>query len=371
MVGLALVRVISHVHIACMHYFQLQPEAEGALVGFPSWAQWGWCWVQFFFVLSGFVLYLAYAADTDEWSWVKFKSFLRKRVSTFYPVFALAMIIALMNPESRELSRHSPGQLVSTMFLVQSWMRPYGNPLLNGPSWYLCSLVAFYLLFPRWLRQVRQCAQPTVLLCILWAYCWALAIAIASLSVITGRPAEEDLDAGLTAFLDFHPACNWHLFLFGMVLARCCSVWSEQIQQPLLLKPALLIACSLLFLILLFVKMECPGHVLRVFFNKGAFLLPVFSSLLTGFATLDSEWLKKWDAQDKSIQGWAWCLYILHVPLFYSFRGILADNGITNPLILVGVAAVACACVHLGYDQPLQRRLRDMTRARTQQSLKV
>lgn len=285
--------------------------------------------------------------------------FVLKRLATLYPVFLFSLVIALTNPASLELVQQRPVSFVSTILLLQSWIRPYGEVLLNGPSWYLCSLTAFYVIFPRWLQQVKRCPRPEVFLGVLWALTWVVPVATAGLSLVTGRSAQVDLNSGLMSFLDFHPACNWQLFLFGMLLARCCCEWHGRWSRALLSAVG---TGALAFLVLLFGIMNCPGPLMKVFFNKGPFLLPVYACLLTSLALSNSSPSVIFATAAKWISGWAWCLYILHVPLFFLLRDGLDKYGISGPLPLVACAAVVALIVYVVYDMPTQRFLQGWIR---------
>jgi len=280
--------------------------------------------------------------------------FMLKRLGTLYPVFLLSLVFTLANPISRELVQEKPVSFVSTILLLQSWIRPYGEVLLNGPSWYLCSLAAFYVVFPRWLQQVQRCSQPQLFLVILWGISWIVPAGTAALSLVTGRSAQVDLNSGLMSFLDFHPACNWQLFLFGMLLARCCCEWHGRWSKAVL---SLVGTGALSFLLLLFALVSCPGPLMKVFFNKGPFLLPVYACLLTSLALCNSSPSAMFTAASKWISGWAWCLYILHVPLFYILRDGLDKHGISGPLPLAAFAALVSLIVYVVYDMPTQRLL--------------
>lgn len=97
--------------------------------------------VTFFYVLSGFVLVLAYY-DKEEFCP---KEFFVKRAARILPVYLLALSLSVAIKIS-EGNLH-PVALVLNLLLLQSWMPPY--PLaINGPAWFLSGLVFFYVSFP-------------------------------------------------------------------------------------------------------------------------------------------------------------------------------------------------------------------------------
>jgi len=94
--------------------------------------------VSFFFVLSGFVLMIAYwkrEFDTKE--------FLRARVVRIVPIYYLALL-AVLFLESGDFGKRAI--LLNSLFL-QSWFPPY--PLsINIPAWALSVEMFFYVSFP-------------------------------------------------------------------------------------------------------------------------------------------------------------------------------------------------------------------------------
>ena len=97
--------------------------------------------VTFFYVLSGFVLVLAYY-DREEFC---AKEFFVKRAARILPVYllALSLSVAIKIFEGNV----NPVALVLNILLLQSWIPPY--PLaINAPAWFLSGLMFFYASFP-------------------------------------------------------------------------------------------------------------------------------------------------------------------------------------------------------------------------------
>lgn len=97
--------------------------------------------VTFFYVLSGFVLVLAYY-DKKEFCP---KEFFIKRAARILPVYLLALSLSVAIQIFD--GNLKPVALVLNILLLQSWIPPY--PLaINGPAWFLSGLMFFYLSFP-------------------------------------------------------------------------------------------------------------------------------------------------------------------------------------------------------------------------------
>jgi peptidoglycan/LPS O-acetylase OafA/YrhL len=109
----------------------------------------GWAGVQFFFVLSGFVLTWS-ARPTDT-----VRAFWRRRATKLFPnnLVTCVAAIALMLATGTALSAL---RIVPNLFLVQSWWPNFEMfDGLNPPSWSLSCELLFYALFPLLLRGVN------------------------------------------------------------------------------------------------------------------------------------------------------------------------------------------------------------------------
>lgn len=131
----------------------------------------GYIGVNFFFVLSGFVLAYNYV---DRQAQGKFhaRQFWRQRVTRLYPVYVMGLLISLpilkLEWQYRTHAHFFQG-LTLTVVMLQG-ISPLLATFWNTPAWTLSCEVAFYLMFP-WLlalRWPRSCRRLLVLLCLLW-----------------------------------------------------------------------------------------------------------------------------------------------------------------------------------------------------------
>lgn len=116
----------------------------------------GDCGVSFFFVLSGFVLSLAYG-DSIERGQFKPSAFISRQLSKFYPLHLLTLV-AFVLLDIRLGHYYDWQHLMPSILLVQSWI-PDDEYFFaaNGSSWFLCDILFFYLLFRLaylWLRRM-------------------------------------------------------------------------------------------------------------------------------------------------------------------------------------------------------------------------
>ena len=123
----------------------------------------GYLWVDFFFVLSGFVLCHVYLdafgarSPLQRWS-ATIAAFLRARLARIYPlhlatllgVLAIELSALVLRPEAAdvfETPRKSVGTLFASVFLLHAW-NPAIRPSWNVPSWSISTEFFAYLCFP-------------------------------------------------------------------------------------------------------------------------------------------------------------------------------------------------------------------------------
>jgi len=131
----------------------------------------GYLWVEFFFALSGFILYHVYASRAEQfWRGRAYPHFLRARLIRLYPLhlFMLLYILALATV-LRALAAHGGyvsifdqpyhpvltwQSFIANLFLVQAWnLFPYLS--WNGVAWFVSVEFFLCLLFPLFLLLAR------------------------------------------------------------------------------------------------------------------------------------------------------------------------------------------------------------------------
>jgi len=109
--------------------------------------------VDFFYILSGFVMVLAYndRLKTPEDN----KRFWRNRFIRIYPGYILALIIYLLYLIFYDVGnvKHLFSRSLIEIFMIQSWI---GKSSLNYPGWSVSVEIFFYLLFPLLLKKVYK-----------------------------------------------------------------------------------------------------------------------------------------------------------------------------------------------------------------------
>ncbi len=109
--------------------------------------------VDFFFVLSGFVLMHTYGNSVKSWG--DFGRFMQKRIARVYPLhfvtsiifIAAAALFAVTGFQLRDPGATDPALFAPTLLLLHAWGIT-SHPGMNFPSWSISSELFVYLLFP-------------------------------------------------------------------------------------------------------------------------------------------------------------------------------------------------------------------------------
>lgn len=122
--------------------------------------------VLFFFLLSGFCMSLGYSDKFMDINLQKYKSYIKKRLIKFYPLYIITGLISLL---FTNLS-HSFSYIYAFIFLYVPMIFPwtkYLNGGGNGAAWFLASLFFCYLLTPNMsmlLNKIKN-KKTNVMLC--------------------------------------------------------------------------------------------------------------------------------------------------------------------------------------------------------------
>jgi peptidoglycan/LPS O-acetylase OafA/YrhL len=145
-------RYIAAISVVAFHFIEFAGYDRTRGIGF--WISDFGLFVDFFFILSGFVLGLTYARSVKTPQ--KIFQFLRRRIARIWPLHLLTTLgfVSIFvfgyssNPENYRL-----GSIIEQLLLVQSWQINAPLPL-NFPAWSISAEWAMYLIFPAlvWLR---------------------------------------------------------------------------------------------------------------------------------------------------------------------------------------------------------------------------
>jgi peptidoglycan/LPS O-acetylase OafA/YrhL len=299
----------------------------------------GYLAVDFFFLLSGFVIWLSWGDRLRTEGWRGVPAFLHKRVARIWPLHLVvlggAVVLALAFAIA---GRHDPveypfHELPLHILLLQNW--GFIDKLSwNDPAWSISCELAAYLLFPLLVRAVDWRSLPS----------WLVAAAAAAFLVI------------LAAAMSGEPTLGHDIPHFGLV--RCltefaagsaiCALWLRWREAPAL--PAIL-AFALAGAILGGWALGLPEQLAIPF---------AFAGLLLGLALTSGLRWNPLDAAPLHYLGEiSYATYLSHFMLFVVFKLVfVSDAHAVHPaliaLYLAMVLASSVALYHL-VERPAQK----------------
>lgn len=340
--------------IVCHHYITID--------SFPFLEQIfrnGQIMVDLFFILSGFILaHVYFNYDT-----VLLSSFYTKRLARIYPLYLIALLIAIPIFIIK-LPVRSIGIIATTIsvniFALQAWFpaRPFIE--LHCPLWAVSVEIFFYFLFPFIVKVIKRIKIKKLPAFYLIFICLVLLLIHAMLNVLAYRvfPGDVMLFGMKRVFvLGWLPIVNLPLFLIGIVLC-CIKNKIEPYFVNIASKKKMLLYVSIIMLIL-FILFTLGSTfwkdlelVYKCFLDLMIVVLILLLSLHKGSGIPIFQLLGKS----------SYSLYVLHFPLWHYFFFVYSrvlKNEDTHSIIFqisyLSFSLVMSVVVWKYIEEPLKR----------------
>ena len=222
--AISFARYIASLHIVVGHL-----AAKGGIVGGVYLYGFGFTWVPWFFMLSGYILTHARLCSSRPDRFDDPLTFMWKRLASVFPMYALGVLLSAINKMAWGRPLPSVWNLLLQSWLLQSFIPTVIENTLQVHCWFLSCMIVYYVCFGFAYTHVRVLAPASVLGMLLGiaAIPWIAACAIPSM---IGEPlewysshkfgaTETSVDVW-TTFVKFNPICYFHVFLFGMLIAK-------------------------------------------------------------------------------------------------------------------------------------------------------
>jgi peptidoglycan/LPS O-acetylase OafA/YrhL len=278
----------------------------------------GYVAVDFFFVLSGYILATVYLNGKKK---LDGKSFWVARFARIYPIYLVALLLDCAHFLHTWLTRHASGTeqagifptLAMNALLLQGWWTRFLG--INDPGWSLSTEAFFYAAFP-------------VIGVLLWrlrtrgAWAWAAVLYMVGNAVVlifAWRHVE-------LATLRYNPASHLYEFLLGILTARLHSIWQQAPSRNARLQrwaPWILAASAGIYLC------AVPWvHALPLQLLTHGFFSPVFCAALVALAAGNARIDKIFSMNWLVLLGEAsYALYLIHVPILFMLRSRMEKQG--------------------------------------------
>lgn len=321
----------------------------------------GYLAVDFFFLLSGFVI--GYAYD-DRWGKLTFKGFVRRRLIRLQPMVIMGMVIGAVffYFQKGELWPAISGVPLWKMLLImliaftmipvttagdiRGWHEMYP---LNGPAWSLFFEYVGNILYGLFIRRFSNAALA-ILVFIAAGALVHLAVTGANGDLIGGWSLDTDqLRIGFTRLC--------FPFFGGLLLSRVVSL--KKISNAFLWCSLLLIAAMAM------PRIGGEQHWQNGLYDSMTVIL--LFPLIVYMGACGSITGKRATAVSKFLGDISYPVYIIHYPLIYTYTNWVATNKISLykglPVaagVFIAAVAIAYACLKW-YDEPLRKWLQKKT----------
>lgn len=263
--------------------------------------------VSYFFVLSGFVMFVAYHDQK-----IAFANYLKRRVARIYPIHLVGLLLLFLSYSiyNRVIP---PGDVLFQATLLHPLI-PRFSLIFNYPAWSLGAEMFFYTAFPALLTQFLNVRFYSALIAVL--LCW-FGTQITSFALIQYFNSNQ-----IDYFVFYHPIMHTNEFLIGILFGLMYVKGSHQrkhIKWQLLLN---------LVIILTLMKFQ-----VSIATYKNGFLAPLFGYQVFLLSSLPvSDELTKILSTNKLIElgEISFAIYILQVPIYNLAYILFREIGLTN-----------------------------------------
>ncbi|MEZ0242607.1 MAG: acyltransferase family protein, partial [Sphingomonas sp.] len=303
----------------------------------------GYLAVDFFFVLSGFVIWLTYGEKLREGGLASIPDFLKRRVASVWPLHlfilgcAIPFALLLAISGRADWQQYPPAELPLHFLLLQNW--GFTERLTwNVPAWSISCELAAYLVFPFLVMAVDWRKLPT------WALLALLPLIAALVWGVFALTGATVLGQGIPTI--GVPRCLGE-FALGTIL---CSLWLRWRDRPAI--PALATATAGIALLGFYIGGLLPQP----------FAIPlVFSALVLLLALTSGMRGNLLESAPVHYLGEiSYATYLGHWLLWMAFKLVfISDHDMGWPLFLFFIALVLASSAFLYHfvERPAQRWL--------------
>jgi peptidoglycan/LPS O-acetylase OafA/YrhL len=326
----------------------------------------GYIAVNFFFILSGFILsYTYFSQDSD----IPIKAFYLARFSRIYPVYLVGLLLFLpliffrTMPDYTVPAAQGGAALLCFLLMIQTWI-PIFSLVFNGQSWSLSAEAFFYACFPFLLKVLKK--RSMIQLFSLYFACYAIGMILAAtphflnLPYATGLTGPDTPQTGFNAisfFFRFNPVLRLPEFILGIVAGLIFINHRNRLAPH---TGKLLWIGGIGILAGLILTRHIP-----VFVMHNGFLSPFATCLILGLALARENFLAC--AIFQKLGRASYALYLVHgftlgyfltfLKIFYHSAPFTIGESVILFLIYVGISIIVSLAINTYIEDPARKFL--------------
>lgn len=304
--------------------------------------------VSFFYVLSGFVMTIAYYRPNTR---LDLGSYALARFSRIYPVYILSFVLTCVY-YIELIARTKSRELLVNIFLLQAWSPEYVQSF-NIAAWSLSVEAFFYLLFPLLLLGLSRFSSQKVTFAAL--VFWGISQFTYSALMV--------FEPDSLHWLAYFPLFHLNAFFLGVA----GGMWF--LSEKPRVTPKASISLTLVFfsfgvvLLMLSLREYFPASFTTLSLDVGS-LSPFFLILILALA-MDHSFLSKLFSHPWLVLlgDASYALYILHVPFRWLLEKLLHGTGMPISYnLFFGIYAIAAVALSVLVFKYIERPARDWLR---------
>lgn len=321
--------------------------------------------VSYFYVLSGFIMAIAYYKPHANGIFDA-KRYWLARFARIYPVYLAALCLMILAKLHTEGS--NPVTVGLSLFALQAWIPGY--PLsLNSPGWSLSVEAFFYLLLPLLVALTKPSQLKTL--------AWLTGIIWVSTQVFHSYWLSSAYYAPFSKLHDFiyyNPVLHLGTFLMGY----CAGIWLKQGHFNYLAKPLInhsLLALSISLIVILLINRYPLMDILGLRFDyTNGLIAPLFISFIVLLALNQGFLSQCLQHPGLVLLGEAsYSLYILQKPVHGIYEKVFAhylDPSSGAYFYLFIILLTLCAiCSYWFFEAPLRHFINNFANRKRQELL--
>ena len=307
--------------------------------------------VSYFFILSGFILTVVY--DPEFFSKKgSLKKFFVARFARIYPVYFLALLLAVVSIFLYARDLFSFPTAISNALLLQGWI-PSHVKLYNTPGWSLSAEAFFYLIFPWLIYKVfrNSFSLSAVTALTVWLLSFAAMLFILHLP-------ESNINENIRLFRVVNPLLLVNNFLIG--IAGGIAFREDRFPAIRKYSLAFLLGSIAVILCLFFI----PNAAIEK--AENGLLAPLFIVFILSLAYHKGVITRILSNRIFLFFGdISYSIYILQVPLSSWYGGMVLKLGIVlSPISFIYIyilfLILFSAVCYTGFEKPLRKYLRNL-----------
>lgn len=289
--------------------------------------------VDFFFVLSGFIIFWMHQRDLGNPESSRY--YLLKRIARIYPVLLVAVALKFVLAWVAG-TLWTKGDLQMTALLSTIFLLPV-KPTFVAGAWTLVHEILFYLLFMFGILLGRKT---------FWV---GMAVWLAAIIGLDLAGCYQTFDGALNLFFNPHNL----QFCIGVFVAYVTRKMSDSLLWPMI---SILLAVVLCLPGFRYFSSQWDYSVLSV---KTSIWGVIFGLLIFGFVTLDRAGKTRWPSLLMIVGDASYSIYLFHLIFLAVFKKILAKSDIlmSSPQLMMGVNALltlaCCLFVWRFFEKPV------------------